>query len=338
MRRLFGLFASLSLVVMTSCTHKELCLHHPHTITLRIEFDWRDAPDADPTGMCVMFYPLDDKGYYRCDFNNTKGGEIQLKVGKYRAVCHNNDTQSMLFRNTSDFETYSTYTRESDVLEPLFGNTTSYAPKTLGADNEKAVLVPDMMWGCCAFDIEVTDDGVEYTCVPYSDYIGNSGQRMSRQEHVITLYPHELICTYTYEVRNVKNLKHMAQMSGTLSGMSGILTFFNEDLDEECVTLPFGAYSDGESTVTGRFYTFGHHEENTDPHKMTFYVIMDDGGMYCYKDSENLDVTTQIHNAPNKRNVHIIIDGLNLPQPVESEEGFKPSVDDWTKEEHDIII
>ena len=71
---------------------------------------------------------------------------------------------------------------------------------------------------------------------------------------------------------------------------------------------------------------------------MTFYVIMDDGGMYCYKDSENLDVTTQIHNAPDKRNVHIIIDGLNLPQPVEYEEGFKPSVDDWTKEEHDIII
>ena len=93
---------------------------------------------------------------------------------------------------------------------------------------------------------------------------------------MITLFPHELVCTYTYEVRNVTNLKHMTQMCGSISGMSGVLTFSTEELGRECVTLPFEAHADGESTVVGKFYTFGHHTENPDPHKMVFYVVMDE--------------------------------------------------------------
>ena len=272
------------------------------------------------------------------DLNNTKGGEIQLRVGKYRAICHNNDTEAMLFYNADDFETYGTYTRQSNVLEPMYGNTANYAPKSEGTEDERAVLTPDMMWGCCAFDIEVTDSGVEYICVPYSQYVSRTAPRIAMQDHTIILYPHELTCIYTYEVRNVKNLKHMSQMCGTLSGMSGMLTFFNENLDDECITLPFESFSDKVSTVTGRFYTFGHHEENEEPHKMTFYVVMDDGAKYCYKDTESLDVTTQIHEAPNKRRVHIIINGLDLPQPIENGHGFRPVIDDWIVENHDVYL
>jgi hypothetical protein len=305
---------------------------------LRVDFDWRDAPDATAKGMCVSFYSLETGGRYRFDFNNTIGGEIQLRVGKYRAICHNNDTEAMLFYNADDFETYGTYTRQSNVLEPIYGNTANYAPKSEGTEDERAVLTPDMMWGCCAFDIEVTDSGVEYICVPYSQYVSRTVPRIAMQDHTIILYPHELTCIYTYEVRNVKNLKHMSQMCGTLSGMSGMLTFFNEKLDEECITLPFESFSDKVSTVTGRFYTFGHHEENEEPHKMTFYVVMDDGTKYCYKDTESLDVTTQIHEAQNKRRVHIVIDGLDLPQPIENGQGFRPVIDDWIVENHDVYL
>jgi hypothetical protein len=338
MRRVIEILLVTCIATLTSCHHKELCLHHPHTISLRVEFDWRDAPDATAKGMCVSFYSLETGGRYRFDFNDTIGGEIQLRVGKYRAICHNNDTEAMLFYNADDFETYGTYTRQSNVLEPIYGNTANYAPKSEGTEDERAVLTPDMMWGCCAFDIEVTDSGVEYICVPYSQYVSRTAPRIAMQDHTIILYPHELTCIYTYEVRNIKNLKHMSQMCGTLSGMSGMLTFFNEKLDEECITLPFESFSDKVSTVTGRFYTFGHHEENEEPHKMTFYVIMDDGAKYCYKDTESLDVTTQIHEAPNKRRVHIIIDGLDLPQPIENGHGFRPVIDDWIVENHDVYL
>lgn len=326
------------LMLLSSCEHKDLCLSHPHTKTIKVEFDWRDAPDAWAKGMCVSFYSLEGKGRFRFDFNNTTGGNVQLKVGKYRAICHNNDTEAVLFTNADVFESYGVYTREGNVLEPIYGNGANYAPKASGAESEKVVITPDMMWGCTAFDIEITDTSIEYTCVPYSEYTGSREQSVMNQEYVIKFYPHELMCTYTYEVRNVKNLKHMSQMCGALSGMSGMLTFYNETLSKELVTIPFESVSDGVSTVTGKFYTFGHHPENEAPHQMVFYVIMDDGAKYCFKDTEALDVTSQVHVAPDKRHVHLIIDGLDLPQPMENGHGFRPTLDDWMVEEHDILL
>lgn len=333
MRQIVCLLAAL--LLCTACEHKELCYQHPHVVTLKVEFDWRDAPEASPAGMCVYFYPLEGGGARRFDFNNMRGGEVELTVGKYVALCYNNDTEVAQFYNTDDYLTHGVFTREGNPLEPIYGNAASYAPRAKGTEDERVVICPDMMWGCNATEIEVSDEGVSYVCVPWDE----AGETVPTfDEQVITFYPHELVCTYTYEVRNVTNLKHMTQMCGTLSGMSGVLTLSSEELGRECVTLPFESVSDGVSTVTGKFYTFGHHAENPDPHRMVFYVVMDDGGKYCYKDGDKLDVTTQVHEAPDQRHVHIIIDGLDLPQPIENGHGFDPSVDDWEVVEEEIEL
>lgn len=333
MKRLYYLCIAAA-IALASCEHKELCYHHPHTVTLRVEFDWRDAPEADPDGMCVYFYPEGGGSGERIDFNNTTGGEVSLRVGRYKVLCFNNDTEAVQFYNADDFATHGVFTREGNVLEPIYGNGATYAPRAADTEDERVVICPDMMWGCTATEVEVTEAGVSYVCVKP----GEAGEPVENDEQVITLYPHELVCTYTYEVRNVTNLKHMTQMCGSISGMSGVLTFSTEELGRECVTLPFGAEAQGESTVVGKFYTFGHHTDNPDPHKMVFYVVMDDGAKYCYKDSKNLDVTEQVHNAPDRRHVHLIIDGLDLPQPIENGHGFDPSVDDWEIVQEDIIM
>jgi hypothetical protein len=48
----------LLLILICSCTHKDLCTHHPHDINVRVNFDWVGAPEANPEGMCVLFYPV----------------------------------------------------------------------------------------------------------------------------------------------------------------------------------------------------------------------------------------------------------------------------------------
>lgn len=327
-------------VLFSSCEHKDLCYQHPHVKTLRVEFDWRDAPDASPKGMCVYFYPTEGGGGQRFDFKGTTGGEVELRVGTYRVMCYNNDTEAVLFHGTDGFDTHGGYTREGNVLEPIYGNGANYAPRAEGTEDERVVITPDMMWGCTATEVEVTDTGISYVCVPESERDAWDGKPVESTEQVITLYPHELVCTYTYEVRNVKNLKHATQMCGSLSGMALSLLFGDESLGTECVTIPFESVSDGVSTITGRFYTFGHHEENTAPHRMTFYVVMDDGKKYAYGTDagERFNVTGQVHGAPDKRHVHIIIDGLDLPQPIENGSGFDVSVDDWEVVEEDIIM
>ena len=118
-----------------------------------------------------------------------------------------------------------------------------------------------MMWGSNARNVEITEAGISYECVPFTDK--DKVEWIESSEHVITLYPAELICTYTYEVRNVKNMEYMTQACGSLSSMAPSMLFANEELDRECVTVPFETELHPESSkMTGKFYTFGHHEEN----------------------------------------------------------------------------
>ncbi|MBE6195835.1 MAG: DUF5119 domain-containing protein [Rikenellaceae bacterium] len=324
-------------LLFAGCNHKELCEFHPHEISIRVVFDWVDAPDADPKGMCVCFYPLDGGSGQRFDFPNRTGGTVQLRVGKYRILCFNNDTEANLFYNSHLFDGYGVYTREGHVLEPIYGNSANFHPMVDDLSKERVVITPDMMWGCSAVDVEVRDDEVCYTCVPQNAH-ARMGYPVVSNEQVITLYPHEMVCTYTYEVRNVSNLKHVVEICGSLSGMAGEMLLASEQVGREAVTLPFESVSDGVSTLTGKFYTFGHHPENSEPHAMTFYVVMDDGSKLCYTGGKNLDVTEQVHEAPDFRHVHLIIDGLDLPQPIENGHGFRPVVDDWGVVEEDIIL
>ena len=61
MKRINILLISVLTLLLAACEHKELCYHHPHVTTIRVAFDWREAPKADPEGMCVFFYPLEEE-------------------------------------------------------------------------------------------------------------------------------------------------------------------------------------------------------------------------------------------------------------------------------------
>lgn len=315
MKKLNIVLMLLLALTITSCNHKELCYLHPHEVTLKVVYDWANAPEANPAGMCVFFYYEDsDVSPYRFDFKGTEGGEIALIPGRYKVLTYNNDTETVQLGKTHDFGLHYAYTRDGNILEPIYGNGLPVPPRSEGADDERVVITPDMMWGANDVDIIVT----------------------GTESQTITLYPQELLCHYSYEVRNVKNLKHVSQMCGALSGMSPSMVLATEELHTEPVTLPFGARQDGESTIRGEFYTFGHHEDVDRPHKMSFYLVMDDGSKYSYTKAENLDVTEQVHSAPDRKRVHLIIDGLDLPTPIENGSGFKPDVDDWDDVQQDI--
>lgn len=328
--------------LFSSCEHKDLCYHHMHITNIRVAFDWRDAPGVSPEGMCVYFYPVDGGEGQRFDLKGTTGGEIDIRVGKYRVMCYNNDTEAVLFHSTDSFDTHAAYTREGNVLEPIYGNGANYAPRAEGTEDERVTIAPDMMWGCKALEVEITEQGISYLCFPLEEKDNWYGLPPIVTEHVITLYPHELTCTYTCEIRNVKNLGHVTQMCGSLSGLAPSMRFGDESPGTECVTVPFETVSDGDSTVKGKFFTFGHNEGNTAPHRMTLYVVMDDGKKYAYGTdaSERFDVTGQVHTAPDPKHVHIVIDGLDLPRPIEngSGSGFDVSVDDWGVVEENIAM
>lgn len=339
------------LAATSSCEHKDLCYHHPHGVKLRVQYDWKNVPEALVKGMTIYFYPEDGGHYIRFNFSNIQGGYIELSEGTYNVVTYNNDTEGLMFGNVADYESHNIYTREGDLFEPIYGSAASSTPRAAGSEKERVVITPDMMWGCVVTKVVVAETGVKYTHETITGAMDAPQLKVENtsEDKILTFYPEEFMCYYTYEIRNVENMDQAAQMCASLSGMSGGLTFSSNELFKECVTLPFSAKLNQEShTITGEFYTFGHHEDNTAPHRMILYVWMTNGDKFYFGGSvpdesksdeeDKFDVTNQIHNAPDKRRVHIIIDGLVIPKPIQNGSGYNPSVDDWMNEYHDIYM
>lgn len=320
MKRLINLISRLlclaAVVALAGCNHKELCYHHPHTARVRVVYDWVNAPDADPDGMCVWFYPEDGSTPVRVDFSGTDGGYVELATGRYTAITFNNDTEAVQFGGSGSFDTHYAFTRDGGLLESIAGAAGKTAPQ---AADERVVITPDRLWGASSAQVDVVDNGGE--CV-------------------ITFYPEDLVCHYTCEIRHVTNLGRADRICGSLSSMSGALYLGSQQLHTECVTLPFAAEADADgSTIRGEFFTFGHHEANPQRHKVLIYVWMADGRKLCYgRDVDRFDVTEQIHAAPDRRRVHIIIDGLDLPEPIDDSGGFNVDVDDWTQVNEDLYF
>lgn len=331
MKKIFFAIITTATALFAGCNHKDLCYHHPHSANVRVEFDWSNAPEANPEGMSVWFYSKTYGNVQRFDFAGREGGTVEILVGEYEVLCFNNDTEAVLFRGSDAYNQHEAYTRKGDILESLYGNSggQSRAPRAEGTEAQDVVISPDELWGSGVTNVVVTDYGLSYTCSPYT----GDGQAASveSEEYVITLCPEERYCIYTYEIRDIENLEHAVQMCGTISGMANSAYIADGSLGRDPVIIPF-ASNIGEEDVTGRFLTFGHHEENVEPHKFVLYVWMKDGSKWYY----TFDVTDQVHNAPNKRRVHIVIDNLELPTPIGGGEGFDITVDDWINEDVEI--
>lgn len=316
-----GLF-TVELMIFFGCHHKDLCYEDSHEIPISLRFDWEEVPEASPSGMTVYFYPesgIQTGRYYCFHFKGKEGGRISLPEGRYIAVCYNNDSETVWGYEVELSHTHRLLTRNAGLLEPVLGNATAGAsvPRPAGTEDEDIVLIPEMMYGCSRHDIAVDVDTRE-----------------------ITLYPHELVCHYSFEVRNVKGLENVVSLSGVLTGMSPSLYLSDEKQSEECVTLPVEAFKSDNTTICGEFLTFGHNPEIDCQHKFGLYLWLKDGTILFISDEgEKYDVTEQLHKASNPRRVHFVIDGMEIrPGDGKYSEGWKIDLEDFNNEFIDINL
>lgn len=301
------------LLFSAGCEHKELCNDHSHTATVKVVFDWKNAPDAAPASMSLYLFPLSGGEALRYEFTDQKGGTIRVPIGHYDAFCLNSDTETISYRNTERRETFEATTRTTSLLGGLsaLGVRSDGAPRPEGTEDERIALSPDMLWSDHTEGVELTRETATTT---------------------ITLYPKVSVCIYTVKILNAENLKYVSGISGSIASLAGgLLPGMGPDaLTEEHVTIPFEAVAGedekGEKTiVTGGLLTFGHCPSVQSEHRLTVYAVLSDGSKWYY----TYNVTDQIHSAPDPRNVHIVLDGLPLPKPITNGGGFQPEVDPW---------
>ncbi|MDE7380994.1 MAG: DUF5119 domain-containing protein [Muribaculaceae bacterium] len=307
--RIFFLCLSVMAMMLTSCRHKDLCYDHSHRSSVRVVFDWEEAPDANPTSMLSYFFPEYDGEPMIYTFAGREGGNISIPFGNYNSITISGDnTDWATLLNTANPLGFKVITKDAERLEG-YGLSVSVLPRARGSEAERVALVPGIMWHD---HLEEIDIPVELT-----------------GEKVITYRPHEIVSHYTVDVINVKNLENLrgSQIDGTISGMAEGYYPRKETSSDESVTFPFvlKSVTDNKS-LHSEFLTFGECPNQRLNHNVTIYVLLNDGTKWF----KTFDVTDQVRNAPDPRNVHIVIDGLELPKPIANGGGgFKPEVNDW---------
>lgn len=328
MKKICSILAFFAILVsLTSCEHKDLCWEH--YASLRINFDWTNAPDANPDNMRVYLY-REDNSYYRiADLDPIKGGYItDVTPGVYHILCFNT-TETAYERGVGSYLEQALTTSVSSLLEPLGYGSYSNIPRAAGTEDQDPHFATETIWGCSMLDVEVSENGVTYHEV-FDDSVDYSTMP-TVTESEITLYPRELSSLYTVEIRNVKNLKNVSQMSATLSGMAMYLNLLTGEPVGASEIIPFALSATDDTTIIGQFATFG--TTYADRNQLVLYVWAKDGTGHAYgiNDVDVLNVTDQVVNAENPKRVHIIIDGFTMPDinTVEGDSGFDTVIDDW---------
>lgn len=310
MKKIYSLIVCLVLInfLFTGCHNKDLCPECDQETGVEVKFNWQNVKDI-PEGMTVLFYS--PNGDLKYTFQNipASGRLIRIDAGTYQVACYNNDTEYVRWSGQDSISTLQVTMREGGLTED---HTRASTPPEIG----RLVVMPDDLYGDVLHEI---------TIKPFDPEL-----------QVILLTPQTLLDFYTYEVSNIINAKYITNIRATLSGLSEIYFLGNPEHQVKSCTMPFmGNLSEqNQEMIVGEMQNFGYFRDPSTRNLLTLYLWSPGGNIMA-----TFDVTNQVRNAPDPRNVHIIINTtITVPPPIEGDDGIDPSVDEWKDITFDIIM
>lgn len=290
------LIISLLIISATSCHHKDVYMEEEMTSQLQVVFDWRNAPEANPESMALYLYEEDGGTPMRFIFSNKNGDLIKAPFGTHHAICLNADnTDWARMRGHESVETLEIYTQDAKAIGTRADDTATI-PRPEGTENERIADIPGMLWGSRSNNIAIKP---------------HSGMQ------TITMYPKEAVCHYIVDVYDVQNLDGVesSAMDATLSGMAEGYSLGQQAATDNTVSMKFNLTGNSaENNLHGEFLTFGECPNTAAKHWLTLYMVLTDGSKWYHY----FDVTDQVTKAPDPKHVHIIVRGLDLPEPPKS--------------------
>ena len=299
---------SLAALSLASCRHKDLYMEEEMTSELQVVFDWRNAPEANPESMALYLYEEDGHNPMRFIFTGKEGGLIKAPFGTRHGICLNADnTDWARMRYNESVETLEIFTQDAEAIGTRADNATTI-PRPEGTENERIAATPEMLWGSRTNDIRIVPhDGMQ----------------------TITMYPQEAVCHYIVDVYDVENLDGVesSAVDATLSGMAEGYCHGQQKATDNTVSMKINLTGHPEEkNLHGEFLTFGECPSTVAKHYLTLYMVLTDGSKWYH----SFDVTDQVSKAPDPTHVHIIVRGLDLPEPPkEGHAELKTDVNEW---------
>lgn len=305
-------FVVMALWLLNSCEQKELCYDHNHASNVMVTFNWEKAPEANPSSMFFYLIPRESGGNPLIrEFPGKEGGEAKAPVGKsYRSLGFNSDTKNLQYSYISTEGTLEAHNKDASALENI-DFSTNLLPRAEGTENEKIVVEADSLYaGTSEKDILVTlednDRGVAYD---------------------VEVTPKQMFCTYKIIIKNIEHVENVTtSIAGSLSGIAGGINLVTGEKTTDDVIVSFPLSIKENTSLEGQIKCFGRSLTESIANKFIIYAILQDGTKWCYK----YDVTQQIEEAPDPKNVEIVLDKLPIPKEIKGNSGITPGVSDWT--------
>ena len=308
-----------TLLLLCSCQYKDLCYDHNHWIYANTAYDWSHVTAPKP--MRAMFYNISDSEVEPAiyDFKSI-GGIIRLLGATYQGISYNNDTETILYRETKSINTLEAYTRQSSIEEGTrMSFTRGTMPHFTAKEPEKVILEPDSLYG--AVSEEFTTDIADTVKVDF----------LPRQRF------HQLTVTIT----NVPNLQYTTNFGGAISGLAASINMATGIPSEQLATEACECSVIDATTLQMKLRIFGHcpHQSEgiVNTHILTIYAVLADGQKWYYTQ----DVSDQMHESPQmdeNYEIKIELDGLPVPKPIVNGSGFQPTIDGWQGVNIDVTM
>lgn len=293
-----------------SCCQKELLYPNEEDIDecIDIKFDWEDTPDANPEGMTLYFFPVDSRSQiWRFDIAGRNGGTVELPQGTYRLLTYNNDLPDIYFTDIQNFEDFSANARTR---------------------NDSLVYAPGMLFSGVVNHINPHLDGC--------DYLSPDGTITESKDYVVKCKPASLCSCYTIEISSVSGVENLRSVYATLDGLATSIRLYD--------AVPYGGpvgitadliSTDLGNTFRGQFHAFGT-SPGLEEFQLAVTVVRKDGKAFA----KNFDVTSQILNCSDSKNVLIVVDGIEIPDdivpPASSDVDMAVDVDGWNEVNIDL--
>ena len=306
---------SLMVLLLSSCTHKDLDFGDQASVTVR--FDWSSYPDVSPEMTRVAVFNESAQPVF-FPFNGCQGGAVNLYKGyTYDFIGYNSDTE-VLFTSGSAYSDFlfCCMPTELATFSPMFAPRRAgevSAPRAPGTESYEVVAEPDPLWYSTAQNVEI------------------------RGSQMVDMPMRSAVCYYTFNVRDVENLSNVVNIVATISGMSGGWKPVDHRCTDTQAIIPFTMDKVDDTTIRGAVDTFGHcpqAETHYYEHKLVLYTEMVDGSKFYY----TFDVTGQMHDADHlsqdgtgNTDTPIVIKGLPLPKPLINGSGLQPEVTEWNE-------
>ena len=291
-------------VATWGCDNKEIMSGSREMCRIDVRFLWDNAQGAAPEGMTLLLYPQTaGSSFWRYEIAGREGGLIEVEQGAYMLIAVNNDLPGIELRNEPE-KSVEAVTRPS-ASDPGYADATG------------------MLYEGLIASLAVTPEGVSYR--------GADGCAVRNREGIVECSPDSVSTVLTVILTGAEGMERVRALEAIFDGCSRGIALASGTPLADTVATAFGMNTDAAAGTARGSTTLFLCDKEEAPAMLRLRARYADGRIL----EKKTDISQAIKNHPHKRNVEIIIKGMNFPEMPQGGDadtdslGINVGIDGW---------